>query len=216
MNRFKQIYDISLTLGQQEAVYPGDPELEQETISSLADGGIAEVSKFSICAHCGTHLDLPAHFIKGSPKIESYPPGDFILPARVVKIDNEEAVTLRELESKKIERGGAVLFKTTNSESGLVCSGSFSRRYVYLTPDAEVAFARIRSVRVKLVGLDYYSVDLYGDSSYPTHHVLLGGNVKILEAINLVEVPEGDYTLIALPLKIKGAEASPVRAVLAR
>jgi arylformamidase len=213
MNRFKQIYDISLTLGQQEAVYPGDPEFKQETVTSLADGGIAEVSEFSICAHCGTHLDLPAHFIKGTPRIESYPPGDFILPARVVKIDDKEAVTLRELERKKIERGGAVLFKTTNSESGLVCSGSFSRRYVHLTPDA----ARFCVARgVKLVGLDYYSVDLYGDSSYPTHHVLLNGNVIILEGINLAEVREGDYTLIALPLKIKGAEASPVRAVLAR
>ena len=57
MKRFKQIYDISLTLGQQEAVYPGDPEFKQETVTSLADGGIAEVSEFSICAHCGTHLD---------------------------------------------------------------------------------------------------------------------------------------------------------------
>ena len=213
MNRFKQIYDISLTLGRQEAVYPGDPEFKRETVTSLADGGIAEVSKFSICAHCGTHLDLPAHFIKGTPRIESYPPGDFILPARVVKIDDEEAVTLRELESKKIEPGGAVLFKTTNSESGLVCSGSFSHRYVYLTPDA--AHFCVAS-GVKLVGLDYYSVDIYGDSGYPTHHVLLNGNVIILEGINLAEVREGDYTLIALPLKIKGAEASPVRAVLVR
>jgi arylformamidase len=213
MNRFKQIYDISLTLGQQEAVYPGDPEFKQETVTSLADGGIAEVSEFSICAHCGTHLDLPAHFIQGARTMETYPPGDFILPARVVQIDDEEAVTLRELESKKIEPGGAVLFKTTNSESGLVCSGSFSHRYVYLTPDA----ARFCVTRgVKLVGLDYYSVDLYGDSGYPTHHVLLNGNVMILEGINLAEVQEGDYTLIALPLKIKGAEASPVRAVLVR
>ena len=71
-------------------------------------------------------------------------------------------------------------------------------------------------VNIKGEHFDYCSVDLYGDDSYPTHHVLLNGNVIILESINLAEVREGDYTLIALPLKIKGAEASPVRAVLAR
>ena len=214
MHEIREVFDISVTLGQEAVVYPGDPEFSLEVLSSLSEGASAQVSRFSMCAHSGTHLELPAHFLAGADTIEKYPAKSFILSAQVVQIENSEAVERRELSTKEIKTGRALLFKTRNSASDLVRAGRFCEDYVYIAPDAAL-FCLEKQAR--LVGLDYCSIDRFGAAKdYPAHKILLNKGLLILEGINLKEVPEGDYSLVCLPLKIKGAEASPVRAVLIR
>ena len=211
MLNFAKAYDISITLGEEAAVYPGDPPFSAEEVYSLAGGAEARVSSFRACAHSGTHLDLPAHFEPGAPGLESFPPERFILPAQVLEIENPRAVTREELTGKALKRGRAFLFKTRNSIERLVVSGIFSEDYVSLEAGAAELCVELDS---PLVGLDYFSIDRFGDSGYPVHRTLLNSGRLILEGLNLRSVPAGEYTLLALPLKIKGLEASPVRAVL--
>jgi arylformamidase len=151
------------------------------------------------------------HRLPGGRTLDDYAPGDFILPAQVVEILDPKAVTAEDLEDVKTSPGEAILFRTGNSHSGRAVSGEFSDRYVYIAADAAQWCV---DHGLKLVGLDYTSVDPYGDAHAPAHHILLGGGLLVLEAINLAEVRPGRYTLVCLPLRIKDAEGAPARAVL--
>jgi len=213
MLKFNSLYDISVTLGSDSIVYPGDPVFLREVVSSGATGETAEVSKLEFSAHTGTHLDFPAHFFRGAGTTEQYAVQEFIIPAQVVSIADPVAVKRSELENKPIKEHRALLFKTANSVTGLVNGGEFSPRYVYLTEDAaEFCIEK----KARLVGLDYLSIERYGEKDYPVHRKFLAHDILILECINLKPVPEGDYILFCFPLKIGGGEASPVRAVLAK
>jgi arylformamidase len=107
--------------------------------------------------------------------------------------------------------GDAILFKTGNSASGRCRSGVFSENFIYISAGAADACVEKKA---GLVGLDYITVDRFGDDNAPAHHELLGSGIPVLEGIDLAAVSPGNYTLICLPLKIQGGEASPVRAVL--
>ncbi|MBN2290159.1 MAG: cyclase family protein [Candidatus Glassbacteria bacterium] len=212
MREFGKLHDISVTLGSQTAVYPDDSPFTSEKTMSLEKGEIADVSKISLSSHSGTHLDLPAHFIQGAETAESWPPEKFVLPVQVIDIDDPLTVTRQELESKAIREGAALLFRTANSLSGLVRAPVFSEDYVCLSLEAaEYCIAK----KAPLIGLDYFSIDRYGDFSYPVHRRIAQNNILILENIDLKETPAGEYLLFCFPLKIAGSEASPVRAVLA-
>lgn len=201
------VHDISVILGEQNIVYPGDPAFSREAVREGA-----ERMKITIGAHSGTHLDAPAHFFPAEGRrLDEYPVEEFILPAQVVEVLDPEAVRVEDLDGVETEPGEAMLFRTGNSHSGRVTSGQFSERYIHLTAGA-AHWCVERGLR--LVGLDYISVDAYGDEEAPAHHVLLGAGVLVLEGVNLAEVRPGRYRLICLPLRIKGGEGSPVRAVL--
>jgi arylformamidase len=208
---FSEVFDISVTLGDEAPVYPGDPAYSREKVYSLDEVDSAEVSKLTLCAHSGTHIDLPAHFFRHCPGMSELPVERFILPARVLEIENPRAVGLDELQSKDTGSGQAILFKTANSRSGLVRSGRFSEKYVFIL---EKAALHLAALKLPLVGIDYYSVDPFGSHDYSSHRILLAAGTFILEGIDLAAVPPGDYILICLPLKLPGVEASPARAVL--
>jgi len=116
-----------------------------------------------------------------------------------------------ELENLDIEPGDALLFKTDNSISSRCRNGVFFESFVYLSSEAADFCVE---KKVSLVGIDYISIEKYGDETFPSHRKILGNNILILEGIDLKAVPPGKYTLLCLPLKIKGGEASPVRAIL--
>ncbi len=210
MSNFRRVYDISVALGQESIDYPGDmPYLRSVTATMEKDG--SEDSELNISSHAGTHIDTPAHFIKGGKRLDDYRPEEFMLTAQVVEIDNPEVIQARDVESLDVRPGEALLFKTANSRDGKAVSGVFSKSYVCLSPEASRLCVE---KHVSLVGIDAISIDPCDDESYPSHHILLGKGVLILEGLNLKTVPAGRYTLICLPLKIKSGEASPVRAVL--
>ncbi|KJR43642.1 cyclase family protein [Candidatus Magnetoovum chiemensis] len=206
------IYDISLLLGKEAIDYPGDTKYERLLISSIEDGSPYNLSKLIMSAHSGTHIDAPSHFIQGKRHIDQYELGNFILPALVVHINDNEAVKPSELKNQNIRENDALLFKTNNSRSKKsVRDALLSREYVYIT--AEAAQFCVNK-KVALVGLDYITIDKYGDDEFPSHKTLMGNDILVLEGINLEHVPEGRYRLICLPLRLKDSEASPVRAVL--
>jgi len=209
----KQIYDISVLLGVESINYPMDTPYLLEILQTIADGDVCDVSRLTMSPHAGTHLDAPSHFIAGGRTIDSYRPEELILPAQVVEIHDPEAVRAANLKPLTINRGDALLFKTANSRTGVNVNGIFSEKFVYIAPDA-AEFCVERGL--SLVGIDYLSVERYGDETFATHKTLLGNDVLVLESINLAAVPPGRYTLICLPLRISGAEASPVRAILVK
>ncbi len=211
MIEYNNIYDISVLLGEESIDYPGDTPYSRELISTIEKSGIFELSKLELSAHSGTHIDTPAHFIDSGKTLDAYKVQDFILPAQVVEIEDNEAVKVSALRNLDIRAGEALIFKTANSMNGHCISGLFSDDFIYLTSEA-AGFCVEK--KYGLVGLDYITIEKYDDNDFPAHRKILGNNILVLEGINLKEVPPGEYTLMCLPLRIKGGEASPVRAIL--
>ena len=205
------IHDISVILGAENCTYPGDIPFERTATTTITDISVAEESSLRLSAHAGTHLDAPAHFFADRQRLEDYPVEHFIMPAQVVEILDPIAVRADDLERVQTQPGEAILFRTGNSHSGRVCNGHFAEEYVHLSEDAALWCVERQ---LRLVGMDYISLDRYGDEDAPAHRIILGAGLLALEGINLIEVPPGHYQLICLPLRIKGAEGSPVRAVL--
>jgi arylformamidase len=209
---FKEVYDISAPLNTVPS-YPGDKLYFREWMARLDGGKDYCLSALAISSHAGTHLDFPSHLLKGSKSQDRYSLKRFIIPAEVISVPGEGPVLPSSLPGCKINKGQALLFKTDNSQKRLMHQTAFSEEFVYLSPD--VAHLCV-AAEVSLVGIDYLSVDKYGDDSLPVHRTLLENDVLILEGIDLADVPSGGYSLICLPLSIKDAEAAPVRAVLVR
>lgn len=210
-NPLGKVYDISVVLGRESIDYPGDPPCSRELICTLEGGADYDLSKLTMSAHSGTHLDVPAHFFPDGKTIDRYCAEDFLFRAQVIDIHDNEAVRVPELSSLQILPGDALLFRTENSRQTRCRAGTFSEDYVYVS--AEAADFCV-ALGVGLVGIDYVSVDRFGDETYPSHRKILGNDCLILEGIDLEKVTPGTYTLVCLPLKIPGAEASPVRAIL--
>jgi arylformamidase len=208
---FKKLFDISVCLGRESITYPGDPEFERELLGQINEENQYELSRLNLSSHSGTHIDAPAHFIKGGKRIHELAVEDFLLTAHVVEIKNHKAITSAEIQNTNCNPGEALLFKTDNSKKDKITSGVFSADYVYLTPEA-AKFCVSR--KVKLVGIDYITIDKPGSEQFESHKILLTQGIIILESINLQAVPQGIYTLLCLPLKIYQGEAAPVRAVL--
>ena len=209
---FKEIYDISAPLNTVPA-YPGDRPYFREWMARLDEENDYSLSAIAFCSHAGTHLDFPSHLIKSGKCQELYSLKRFIIPAEVVSVPGEGPVLPSSLQGCKIGKGQALLFKTGNSKKKLMHQTAFSKDFVCLSLDAAHLCV---TEEVSLVGIDYLSVDKYGDDSLPVHRTLLENDVLILEGIDLAEIPCGRYSLICLPLSVKDAEASPVRAVLVR
>ncbi len=206
-----KIYDISVPIRSTMPVYEGDPGVKIEAWSAFAKGDSSNVSMLNFGAHTGTHVDAPAHFIEGARKIDALPLEVLIGPARVIRVaDDVTEITPEFLE--RCDLGGIerLIFHTRNS--GL-WSDNFRSDYTHLLPEA----ARMLVDRgVKLVGTDYLSIEKFHSGHHRTHLTLLSSNVVIVEGLNLSDVPEGDYELICLPLKIAdgSGDGAPARAVL--
>lgn len=200
-----RIFDISVPLTPGMHVYPGDPGMQMERLVEVGKDSHFALSRLVLGTHTGTHVDPPAHFYPDRPSVDQLPLESLVGPARVVDAGDALAVT-PEMVPDGCER---VLFKTRNG--GLWEKERFQRRFTYIQPEAG---ERLAERRMKLVGIDYLSAERYGAREPLTHWALLGGGVIILEGIDLREVPEGNYTLVCLPLKIVGADGAPARAVL--
>lgn len=212
IRNFNEVYDISAPLNTVP-IYPGDWPYSRLWMARLDEGNGYNLSALALGSHAGTHLDFPSHLLKSGKSQEEYFLERFIIPAEVVCASGEAPVKPRCLKGSKIDKGQALLFKTENSGRRLMHQAAFSEDFVSLS----FGLAQLCVVMgVSLVGIDYLSVDKYGEDSLPVHRTLLENDVLILEGIDLAAVPCGRYSLICLPLSIKGAEASPVRAVLVR
>jgi arylformamidase len=207
----RKFYDISVSLGGESMDFPGDTPYKRTMVQTLEDGDDCNLSGITMSAHAGTHVDAPYHFFKKGKTIDQFPVEKFILSAWVVPIQNGVAIEPSELENVDVRPGEAVLFKTRNSTEGRIENGVFQENFVYLS--ARGADWCVRN-EVGLVGIDYISIEKFGSKNFTIHRKILSNDTPILEGINLKSVPEGRYTLYCFPLKIRGGDGAPVRAVL--
>ncbi len=205
------IYDISQTLHDKTAVWPGDQKFRHRWLMRIAQGDSCNVSSFTMSVHSGTHLDAPYHFDEKGRDIASVPLLPYIGPARVIRVPSEvrsiSPEFLAALEWSGVKR---VLFRTRAAD---MPEGLFDRDFVPLTEGgAEFLVAR----ELLLVGTDAPSVDAFASKAMSCHKVLCRRGIAILEGARLSQVAPGDYELICLPLKLAGLDGSPVRAILLR
>jgi len=203
-----KIYDISVALSEDLPVFPGDPPVRIEPVTTLAGGDGANVSRISFSTHCGTHLDPPRHFYDHGSCIDSLPLARFVGPALVAEITGIMAIGREELARLPLEGVERLLLKTDNSL--LWKQPGFNGDFAHLAPDG----ARYLVEKgVMLIGIDYLSIErLDGDGE--VHRSLLDNGAVILEGLNLAGIVAGIYELICLPLKISGGDGAPARAVL--
>jgi len=205
-------YDISLPLSEDLPTWPGDPKLTLTLAASLSRGDDANVTRLDMSAHSGTHIDAPFHFEPKGIGVDALPLEILIGPCRLFDLGSPlngiDAAHLKSLDLKGTKR---VLLKTPNSERWAQGDTAFHRDFVYLTTEGA---EYLISQGVQLVGIDALSIEKYAYPGHPTHRALLRNKVVILEGLDLSAVPVGDYELIALPLKLKGADGAPARAIL--
>lgn len=209
-----RIYDVSVPISARTPTYPGDPGIDIRQWLSLAEGDAANVSAIYFGAHTGTHVDAPAHFIKDAPKLHSLDLYTLIGEVLVMEIP-DDAMSIEESHLENRFHAGAtrILFKTRNSDFWNEADGQFHSDYTYISP---AAAKKLIAHGVRLVGIDYLSVERFASESFETHEVLLANGVVIIEGLDLRQVRSGVYELICLPLKIAegSGDGAPARVVL--
>jgi len=209
-----QIYDVSVPLSAATPTYPGDPGIEIKQWLALADGDVANVSLINFGLHSGTHVDAPAHFIAGGTRVESLSLESLIGEAEVVEVPSDVHAIDENFVAANCARGSQrILFKTRNSAFWNNTQEGFRVDYTYIEPGAA---RRLVELGIKLVGIDYLSVEQFQSDKFETHQALLSSGVVILEGLDLRAVPGGIYELICLPLKIAGGsgDGAPARVIL--
>ena len=206
-----KIIDISLPLSSELPVWPGTQGFKLESVQRLSNGDHCNESAYSANIHTGTHIDMPWHFLNDGNKTDSLEIGRMIGPALVIWLPDVKEITPEVLDSVRIPEGTKrLIFRTDNSVLWGEGELEFKRNFVALTTKAATWLVE---AGIDLVGIDYLSIQLYGDST-KTHEILLQAGILILEGLNLFEVQPGTYELICLPLAIFGAEGAPARAIL--
>jgi arylformamidase len=204
-----KIIDVTAPLSTALPIFPGDPTFEIRLHNSLARGDAANVSAVSMGVHTGTHVDAPCHFIEGGLSVERLPLEILTGKARVVEARGDEAIGRDELERLDLRDDLRLLLKTRMS--GQLRHSSFQKAFVHLTADAATYLVQ---AGIKLVGIDYLSIEAYGSHDYPVHRTLLAAGVVIVEGLDLQEVEAGEYDMTCLPLPIVGADGAPARVIL--
>ena len=208
-----RIIDISVPVSEGTTVYPGDPRTRIHWPGwSHAKGNPANVGAFDGGLHLGTHVDAPWHFIAGGKKLNEVPLETFIGPVEVLDLtDFEDCITGADLDLMGVPADTKrLLFKTRNGQRDY-WHESWNPDFVYIE---ESAAKWCRERGIVLVGLDYLTIDPPNKPEFPSHLVLLGAGIIILENIVLRDVEPGAYTLHAAPIKLQGVDGAWVRAYL--
>ena len=209
-----EIIDITTPVSPRSVMWPGDDPPYHEFTSHTDRGDPSTVSRWSLSAHTGTHVDARMHFVPGGWTIESLELSRTVGPCRVVDLTHvEDRIGRADLEAAGIAGHARVLLKTPSSNLGLLGRGEFEEGYVAISREAAEYLVEIGA---EMVGVDYLSVEPFEDKEFNTHHTLLGADVVILEGLLLSDVEPGEYFLVCLPLKLAGSDGSPARAILMR
>ena len=206
-----KLIDVSVPLDATLPTYPNNTPFSLEPIKRLAQGASSNVSTLHMSAHTGTHVDAPRHFFDDRPGTEALPLELLIGRARVIEVTSRAGIVAGDLSHINLSEDVRLLIKTHNSR--LWGSPEFHPDYVGVT---ESAARHLVDHGIKVLGVDYLSVEKFHTQGAPAHHVLLGAGTIVIEGLNLAEVEPGFYELICLPLRIVGADGAPARVVLRR
>jgi arylformamidase len=206
-----KLIDVSVPLDENLPNYPNNTPFSLEPIKRVARGDSSNVSTLHMSAHAGTHVDAPRHFFDEGIGTEALPLEMLIGRSRVIELTTRKGITADDLAHVDLSEDVRVLIKTHNSR--LWASPEFHPDYSGVSESG----ARYLVERgIKLVGVDYLSVEEFKKPGAPAHHVLLGAGVIVIEGLNLRDVEPGIYEMYCLPLRVVGSDGAPARVVLRR
>jgi arylformamidase len=201
------IYDISPPIDATLQVWPGDTPPSREVLFDTERGDVITLSTLVATVHLGAHADGPNHYGRGVPGIDAAPLERYLGPCQLIAVRVARGARVRVEDVPVPITAPRVLFRTGTYPDPTV----FNEDFAGLEPEL---LAWLKARGVSLVGVDTPSVDLFASKELPAHRACLAHDLAILEGLVLSEVPDGLYELIALPLRLVGFDASPVRAVL--
>jgi arylformamidase len=211
MDRIKapvpMLWDISPTLSPAIPVWPGDTPFSSETTWQIEAGCPVKVSRMTMSTHTGAHCDAPSHYDKEGKAIDEVALDRYIGPCRVIACIGAAVVDVQHLEGKLNDVPPRVLLRTYQTAPQQTWDATFCSI-------SSAAIHLLARHGVQLIGIDTPSLDPQESKTMDAHHAVRANQMSILEGIVLDAIDEGDYELIALPLKFKGLDASPVRAIL--
>ncbi|MEK7193599.1 MAG: cyclase family protein [Patescibacteria group bacterium] len=203
-----KIYDISRSIGKETPIYPGDPAFELNFVKKLSVQGL-NVSRMALGLHTATHCDAPSHHVKNGRTIEKIDLEKCLGWCRVVNMTNVKAeIEIKDIKRIRPKAGEIIIFRTKNS---LAKTKRFDKTFVSLS---EAAARFLVKSKIKAVGIDGPSIKKFRLRPDSIHPLLLRAGIPIYEGLQLAAVKPKNYFFVGLPLKIVGAEASPVRAIL--
>jgi len=206
-----KLIDVTVPIDSNLATYPGNTPFSLEGIKRLAKGDSSNVSTLHMSAHAGTHVDAPKHFFDDGGGVESLPLEMLCGRTRVVELTTRRGVTAEDLAGFDLREDIRLLLKTHNSR--LWGTPEFHTDFIGVT-ESGARFLVDRGVKV--LGVDYLSVEQYKTPGAPAHHVLLGSGTIVIEGLNLRDVEPGTYEMFCLPLAVVGADGAPARVILRR
>lgn len=212
MPRSPRLLDVSVLVKPGVPTYPGNPEFEMQPVKRIADGGSSNLSRLVMGTHTATHVDAPRHFFDDGPGVDALPLDLLVGRSRVIDLPHRGGITEEHLAAAGLREDLRVLLRTPNSALWNSSDG-FHEDYTYLT---EGGAQYLVDQGVKVVGVDYLSVEQFHKAGAPAHHALLGNGVVVIEGLNLSDADAGQYEMYCLPLRIEDADGAPARVVLKR
>jgi arylformamidase len=203
------VYDITIPVRAGIAVWPGDTAFSFHLGWNMAEGASVNVGTVTMSVHTGTHADAPFHFDANGTGMGEVDITPYIGPAYVVDVTGQNPIPWEALADIDLASIPRLLLKTDSWTD-------HSRFPEHVPVLAEDVPARLAESGVLLLGLDVPSVDELDSTDLPIHHALDAAGIRILESLDLRAVPPGLYHLTALPLRLMGADGSPVRALLSQ
>lgn len=201
-----RIYDISRPVSSKLAGWPGDTPYRFEMLCRLDAGDSVNLGTLEMSPHTGTHIDAPYHFYDRGRRVGDLPLEIYMGPAAVVGVEGKPRITRADIHPQGLS-APRLLLRTGGWEDG----ACFPEKIPVLAEDVP---EWLHAYGVELLGVDLPSVDQIDSKDLPIHHALGKHGIAILEGLDLRGVPDGLYELIALPLRLEGADGSPVRAIL--
>ena len=204
----KKIWDISPSVNAHSLVFPGDTPYQQRWSATLSADCPVNVSALTLSPHVGAHADAPLHYDPQGAAVGSLDLTPYLGPCRVIHcIGCHPLVTWSDIAHATNKLPERVLVRTYQR----MPQDQWDPDLAAFAPQT---IGRLADLGVTLIGIDTASIDPASSKTLPSHQVVRQRNLRVLENLLLDEVPEGDYELIALPLKLTQADASPVRAIL--
>ena len=201
------IHDITIPMQESLACWPGDTPFRFSWTWRKTDGAAVNVGQLELSVHTGTHSDAPFHYDDAGASADLLDLRRFIGPARVIPLSDRRRLRRKDLEQFDLSRTPRVLLRT----DGWTDHTRFPSGIPIMDEDVPEWF---HQNGVVLVGVDVPSVDDLDSKTLPNHHALGARGIVILESLDLSRVSGGAYELIALPMKLVGADGAPVRAIL--
>ena len=201
-----KMYDVTGTVYEGMTVYKDKPE-KQPTLNSVTNGYVTE-TRIALDVHTGTHIDAPRHMVVDGDTFESVPMEDLVGQSKVFDLTEvEDGISKKDLAQFDIQKGDFVILKTKNSYDD---SNTFNFDFIYLAQDGAEYLSELG---VRGVGIDTLGIER-SQEGHPTHKTLFANKIIIIEGLRLKEVEQGEYFMVAAPLKLEGTDGSPARVLL--